>query len=257
MFDKTTAQEIFQKINDTFGLDYSKNSYIAFKKLEKFALKNNFTSFEDVKKSILKDNLLYEKLINMLTVGETYFFRELKQIEILSQEIPKNKSVNILCAPCSSGEEVYSIILYLKSKNLLNDKIKITGIDINSNVLEKAREGIYSNRSLSQLPISLKNKYFKIKNNLFHIDNNLKKAISFKKINIFDPDIDRLGNFDIIFSRNMLIYFDDKSKKKAINQFYKLLKTDGLLFLGHADLSCIPNGFKKYSNYINIFYKSS
>ncbi len=253
LFDNIIAKEILKNIQKIYGLDYTKQENIAMKKIERFALQNNFFSFKELKDNIEKDYILYEKLINLLTVGETYFYRELEQIKILAEILKKKKSVNILCAPCSSGEEVYSILIYLMEHNLLNNQIKIKGIDINTDALKKAIDGIYSARSISQLPHDIKEKYFKNKEKYFEISFKFKQYAIFEKFNVFDKNIEYLGKFDIVLSRNMLIYFNENEKKAAIEQFKKILVNNGLLFLGHADISFAPKDFKRCKNNYNIF----
>ncbi len=253
IFDNIIAKEILKNIQKIYGLDYTKQEHITMKKIERFARQNEFFSFEELKYAIKKDNVLYEKLINILTVGETYFYRELEQIKILTEILKKNNLANILCAPCSSGEEVYSILIYLKNQHLLNNRIKIKGIDINTDSLKKATDGVYNSRSISQLPKNIKDKYFLNMGKLFQISSEFKRYTIFERYNIFDTNIEYLGKFDIILSRNMLIYFNDNEKKSAIEQFKKLLKNDGFLFLGHADIPFIPKDFQRYTNNFNIF----
>ncbi len=253
IFNDTIAKEILKNIQNIYGLDYTKQEHITMKKIERFAHRNSFFSFEELKYAIKKDRFLHEKLINLLTVGETYFYRELEQIKILAEILKKNNSANILCAPCSSGEEVYSILIYLENQHFLNNHIKIKGIDINTDALKKATDGVFSARSTSQLPIGIKNRYFSKIGKLFKISSEFKRYATFEQYNIFDKNIEYLGKFDIILSRNMLIYFNDNKKKMAVEQFKKLLKNNGFLFLGHADVSFIPKEFYRYTNNYNIF----
>ena len=117
-----------------------------------------------------------------------------------------------------------------------NRDIEIVGIDIDSTVIAKAQAGNYSDRAVHAIPPALYAKYFKKVglNNVFSED--LRGAVDFKVVNIFDKaDIRALGKFDIIFSRNMLIYFDDASRKEVAMSFYDLLKPDGYVLLGHAE----------------------
>jgi chemotaxis protein methyltransferase CheR len=162
--------------------------------------------------------------------------------------MPKNDVLRILCAPSSSGEEPYTIAL-----NLLNEKkilaerdIELVGIDIDSKIIEKAKQGVYNKRSIQFIPNHLLKKYFDINGTDFYIKDMIKGAVNFKVVNIMNKvKIKQLGKFDIIFSRNMLIYFDDESKREVGVTFYDLLKSDGYIFLGHADkMSRISSLFK-------------
>ena len=251
-FSDLEAKEILIEIKSNYGLDYSKQEFITMKKLERFAKLHNLFSFKELQEEIKKEHTLYEKLINMLTVGETYFYRELGQIEHLAEVLEHKKNLNILSAPCSSGEEVYSILLYLQSKKLLSNAVKIKGIDINSDALCKAREGVYSERSTSQLPHEIRQQYFTKKANEYKLDEHFKQYVEFHRANVFELR-EGTDKYDIILSRNMLIYFDEEKKKKVIEKFRTLLKEDGLLCLGHADISFIPDGFTKENARSNIY----
>lgn len=251
-FSDLEAKEILIEIKRNYGLDYSKQEFITMKKLERFAKLHNLFSFKELQEEIKKEPTLYEKLINMLTVGETYFYRELGQIEHLAEVLQNKKSFNILSAPCSSGEEVYSILLYLQSKKLLSNTVKIKGIDINSDALRKAQEGVYSERSTSQLPHEIRQQYFTKKENEYKLDEHFKQYVEFHRANVFELR-EGVDKYDIILSRNMLIYFDEEKKKKVIEKFRTLLKEDGLLCLGHADISFVPDGFTKENARSNIY----
>lgn len=228
------------------------------KKLEPYLQQNNFDTFRIYfhklrfgdNKEILQDT------INRITVNETYFYREKFQFESLMEEVlPKldatkapNEVIRILCAPSSSGEEPYSIALYLLDENNILSKrdIEIVAIDIDSLVIQKALNGVYNRRSVQFIPEHLLKDYFKTKDGEYHICSTIRNAVNFKVLNVMDKyQMKQLGKFDIIFSRNMLIYFDDESRREAGVIFYDLLKPEGYVFLGHSDkMSRISSLFK-------------
>ena len=243
-FDDSIAREILVKIKNEFGLDYERQEYITFRKLERFALKHDIYDFAKLSSEIQTSQTLKKELINMLTVGETYFYRELGHFEILFKHMEQHHVSKILCAPSSSGEEVYSILLYLLKKRKKVD-FDIIGIDINSDALESATEACYSQRSVSKLPSELLSKHFEKRGDSFCVKQNLKKSATFKYQNVFDDSFETLGKFDIIFCRNMLIYFNDNEKKLLLKKFRNQLSDDGILFLGHADIAFTPEGYTK------------
>lgn len=211
---------------------------------------------------------LFEELINTITVNETYFFRENHQFETLTsiilQEISSNKKSNegirILSAPCSTGEEPYSIAIHiLEQGSIVNERdIEIVGIDIDSNCIEKARNGAYTKRSLRVMPQNLTEKYFSLKeDSLYYLDEQIKNAIKFEQVNIFNKEqVRKLGKFDIIFSRNMLIYFDDASQKEVVLNFYDMLNYGGYILLGHAEyMSRIAPIFSPIRHNESLVYK--
>lgn len=151
---------------------------------------------------------------------------------------PKNEAIRILCSPSSTGEEPYSIALHLLDEGKMVEErdFEIIGIDIDSTVLQKAKRGIFSERSIQFLPQHLLQEYFKPVSMSYEIAPFLREVIEFKKVNVMDKlQMKRLGKFDIIFSRNMLIYFDDASTREVAMTFYEMLKPKGYIFLGLAE----------------------
>jgi chemotaxis protein methyltransferase CheR len=221
------------------------------RKIEAVLIKYNFKDFSSFYHTIRfhKNENVIQDLINAITVNETYFWREHEQFKILTQEIlPKFiqkgmlPKVRILVSPCSSGEEVYSIMIAILEAEDLIEKlnIEIIGIDIDSEMIQKAKNGLYTKRSVEKLPILIQQKYFTQHDGLYKIDKMLREAATFFHANIFDSGLEeRLGYFDILFSRNMLIYFNMADKRRAFDSFYKLLRLNGYLFLGHADANHI------------------
>jgi len=209
-----------------------------------------------------KEGEEFQELMNAVTVNETYFFREHDQFEVLVNHVlpqlhqtrPKDEPLRILSSPCSTGEEPYSMVLYLlEEANLIEERdVEIVGIDIDSNVIKKAQDGKFSERSVHAIPPVQVQTYFKKVGLSYQLIDDLVGAVDFKVVNIFDKSaLRQLGRFDVIFSRNMLIYFDDASKKEVAMNFYDMLKPEGYVFLGHAEyMSRIVSVFKakKFEN---------
>ena len=193
-----------------------------------------------------KEGLEFQALMNAVTVNETYFFREVNQLDALAVNLlpelnelrAPGAPIRILSAPSSTGEEPYSMVIkILEEANVIASRdIEIVGIDIDSTVIAKAQAGKYTDRAVHAIPPGIYAKYFTKKNGANFFSEDLKAAVDFKVVNIFDKlEIRKLGKFDIIFSRNMLIYFDDASRKEVAMTFYDLLKPDGYVLLGHAE----------------------
>ena len=203
-----------------------------------------------------KDGTEFQALVNGMTVNETYFYREKEQFEVLVDRIlpelhaikPKGQTLRILSAPSSTGEEPYSMILHILEEGRIVEErdIEIVGIDIDSTVIEKAKLGKYSDRSVHAIPAGALAKYFKKKPLGYDLIDDLIGAVDFKLANVFDRgDMRKLGKFDVIFSRNMLIYFDDASRKEVAMTFYDMLNPGGYVLLGHAEyMSRITSVFK-------------
>ncbi|WP_457638775.1 CheR family methyltransferase [Persephonella sp.] len=204
--------------------------------------RNGFKDFDRFYSQLVYgDKNLLQQLYNTMTINETYFFREKDQFEYLVNkllpEIEKkgSKEVSILSAPSSTGEEVYSIAIYLMEKGVKTDFI-LLGIDIDSEAVEKAEKGFYTEKSMRGLPSYIKENYFLKVEGGYKVVESLKRSVSFKVVNVLDRyEMRKLGRFDIIFSRNMLIYFEDRMRNEVLATFYSILKPEGYLFLGHAE----------------------
>lgn len=235
-FNTYGLNDVLHYIKREIGVDlFSKNTIIETK-LKLFCERKEIYSFRKLFETLQHDRALRQDLIDLVTVNETYFYREEAQLELAVHFALALPNVKILCAPCASGEEVYSLSMMLTQKSRLSNSFSIKGIDINAEAIDKAEAGIYSERSLHKLSESLKNRFFTHNGKVYFIKKELFSSLSFQKINIFDHTFLDLGQFDIIFSRNMLIYFDDEFRLKTIERFAKLLKKEGKLFLGHADI---------------------
>ncbi len=188
-----------------------------------------------------------QQLINIMTVNETYFFREEHQLKCLALSIlpevvkkkPAGSLIRIWSIPSSSGEEPYSIAIYLLEYCPLVQEwdIEIIGSDIDTGMLQKAKEGIYSPRSVQHIPPSLLKKYFrKLSEDRYQISEELRRCIEFTRVNLNDStDTKQYRNFDVIFCRNLLIYFDDLSRRQAADVFYDALLPGGYILLGHSE----------------------
>lgn len=239
------------------GIEFNENRTTVDRKLVQFYTDKGFNDYNDFFSSIKTDKTLYQELINLLTTSETYFYREFYQIEICISHIKDlNKKIKILSAPCASGEEPYSLIIAMLENKIDLNNIEIYAIDINTEQINIAKDGIYSQRRLHKLSKEIKEKYFiEHTNDKFEIKPEIKKHVHFKQMNIFENFSHDLNNFDVIFSRNMLIYFNHEAQAKAEKIFYDKLCSGGYLFLGHADK--IPNAcnLKKRSEQGTVYYQ--
>lgn len=198
-----------------------------------------------------------EALINAFTINETYFYREDHQLAAMSRDmlpqIVRTKRpgdhVRIWSMPCSTGEECYSIALWLLENWALVDAyhVEIVGSDIDTAALDLAREGRYTPRALARLPAPVLSAYFEPESkHRRRIIGDLRESVRFTYANIVDSaTLAALGQFDIILCRNLLIYFDDTSRLIAANNLHAALKTGGFLCLGHSEsMSRISSRFE-------------
>ena len=188
-----------------------------------------------------------EQFINAFTVNETYFYREDHQLRCLTTDIlaqrvaarPRGDALRIWSVPCSTGEEPYSIAVWLLENWPQVDAydIEIVGSDIDTEVLETARAGVYGRRALMRLPPDLIERYFEpVGDEQWRIVEDLRGSVRFTAANIVDPaQTAPHGRFDVIFCRNMLIYFDDASRRIAAENLFESLLPGGYVCLGHTE----------------------
>lgn len=190
----------------------------------------------------------FQQIVNLMTVNETYFYREDHQFQCLVGpvldelvEIRKRRKgpIRILSLPCSTGEEPYSIALHLLEnwQGIAHHDVELGGCDIDTTVLRRSREGIYGARSLSRLPDAVRRKHFTpAGDGEFRISDDIRSAVKFFRLNLSNPNEARaLRNYDVIFCRNLLIYFDDVSRRMAAEALYDALAPGGFVFLGHSE----------------------
>jgi len=188
-----------------------------------------------------------EMLINAFTVNETYFYREEHQLACLSRSLlpdlittrrPGDK-IRIWSAPCSTGEEAYSIAIWLLENWRMVDayNVEIVGSDIDTHALQAAREALYGERALSRLPPDVVEAYFEpSRRHRRRLINDLRESVTFSPANLVDgPSLAGQGRFDVIFCRNVLIYFDEASRLLAARNLYDRLNPGGYVCLGHTE----------------------
>lgn len=186
-------------------------------------------------------------IMDILTTNETYFFRESFQLKAFTDEIiPElikvkakhcEKTIRIWSAGCSTGEEPYTIAMLLLDKpELAGWKIEIIGTDISQRVLHHARKGVYGNTSFRVTEPRYKSRYFIDQDGGYRVGDRIREFVTFSRLNLYDSSKYLfLGKMDIIFCRNVIIYFDMLAKKRVIENFYNTLNPGGFLLLGHSE----------------------
>ena len=218
----------------------------------------------------LARNVEMTKLFEVITTNETSFYRNPPQLKIFQEVIlPETldslrkqgtRRLRIWSAGCSTGEEPYTlaIMLYEVMKSeLLSWDIKITANDLSEAVLAAARKGLYNEYALRTAPKEIVDKYFKKDGVVYEVDPKLKRLVSFASINLSDRAmLKRNDRSQIIFCRNVIIYFDDEMKKQVIESFYDNLLPGGAMFIGHSEsLHNISRTFKPEQHEGTIVYR--
>jgi chemotaxis protein methyltransferase CheR len=244
----------YQKFCEYFyrrtGISFAENKrYFVDKRLIDRIQKSGASGVEDYFERLRRHdaNGEIEILINLLTINETYFYREDHQLDCLANGIlpelvsrrRKGDRIRIWSMPCSTGEEPYSIAMYLLENwpQVDDYDIEIMASDIDTNVLRAAEGGVYDARSLHRLTPEFVRKYFVSAGaEGFRLIDAIRQSVRFTKVNASDlVEMRGFANIDVIFCRNMLIYFDDRSRRQVVESFYDSLCQGGFICLGHSE----------------------
>ncbi len=239
VYDYEDVTPLMYYFEQETGITFGQQKNILKSKLTLFCKTNDIYSFTTLLNSTKSDAKMKQELMNLLTTNETYFYREFSQIRSVVEHVQKRASsapIKILCAPCATGEEPYSIAIALFEAGV-GVEFSITGIDINSEALQKAKEASYSKRHMGSMDERLVQRYFKLEDTQYKLSEKVKQRVSFEQKNIFESEFTALGKFDYVFSRNMLIYFDKATKLKAKSILESMQNDPSVgVFFGHADL---------------------
>jgi chemotaxis protein methyltransferase CheR len=242
-------RQLREQIYRRTGMFFADSSkYLLQKRLSPRARELNFESFQKYFYFLQYDprsETEYDQIFDLITTNETYFFREPAQLAAFIEEIvpeilsrKRVKKIRIWSAGCSSGEEPYSIAMLLDEARLYEKAaFEIFASDLNQAVLAKARKGHYRESSFRSTPPQVRDRHFtKDVDGSWHISDAIRNRVSFGRLNIYDEArVSLLGHLDVIFCRNVIIYFDDSSKRTVVNTFYNRLVDGGYLLLGHSE----------------------
>ena len=227
------------------GLHFTADSkYLLEKRLSKRLQYHRLKSFKDYYYLLRygqRRDLELAEVVDVLTTNETYFFREPKHFDFLRQQIMPSVRPGAgfrgWSAACSRGEEPYTIAMLLLEQLLLRDwSIDIIGTDISQRVLQTARKGVYGLPSFRSTDPAYLRRYFIETDGKYRIADGVKKLVTISHLNLFDtPRVALLGKMDIVFCRNVLIYFDGPTKTDVLNRIRRMMPKDGILYLGGAE----------------------
>jgi len=226
------------------------------RRIDSLINRNKFNSYEDYYQEINRNHKLFEEFINYLTINVSEFYRNPTQWQILKDEIfpqllTRDKRLKIWSAACSTGEEPYSLVLTL-SELIPKKFIQILATDIDKEALNKAKIGIYSSRSVANVPPHLLRQYFVKVGDSYQIHDEIKQCVQFRQHNLLsDPYPDKC---DLIVCRNVLIYFTEESKDQIYKNFYNALKDEGILFVGSTEQIILPARYR-FQSIRTFFYQ--
>ncbi|KNF07448.1 chemotaxis protein methyltransferase CheR [Gottschalkia purinilytica] len=229
------------------------------RRIESLISRNGYKNFDDYYIALKKDKKLFNEFINYLTINVSEFYRNPAQWmclekDILPNLIKKYKKLTIWSSACSTGEEPYSLVMLLSKFYNLKD-VKIIATDIDAGAIEKAKLGVYSEKSLQNLPNDFKLKYFDKIGMSYKIKEDIKSCVDFKKLNLLE---DRYPmDCHIILCRNVLIYFTEETKNIIYKKFHDSLSKDGILFVGSTEQIIMPDRYNLKSTKMFFYQKEA
>lgn len=253
MQDVPISADEFQRFREYFyrrsGIHFEPSKrYFVDKRLADRVRATGCSSFRDYFAMLrfATSELEWQALVNEMTVNETYFMREDYQFECLVQSIlpditarkRRGEPMRIWVMPSSSGEEAYTVAMFLLERWPQLDQwdVEIVSSDIDTRILAQAQAGLYSQRAIQHLPAAWLQKYFKRESDGWRITNTLRDVVAFTRVNLSDrKEVAAYRDYDVVFCRNLLIYFDDVSRRQAAESFFDVLRPGGFICLGHSE----------------------
>lgn len=253
-------------LKDRSGLAITPDkSYLLESRLMPLARRYGLKSLDEIVARLRGHNLeLARDVTEAMTTNESFFFRDQKPFDLFRDVVlprlletrAQRRSFRIWSAACSSGQEAYSLSILLKeaAAKLAGWKIDIIGTDLSKEVLAKAKAGLYSQFEVQRgLPIQMLIKHFVKKDESWQIDASLRAMVRFQEWNLLE-DLKGLGQFDVVFCRNVLIYFDPPTKTRVLANIARQMPDDGILFLGGAETVLgISESFKPMPNHRGLY----
>ena len=244
----TDFEIIAELLKERSGLALNKEkAYLLESRLNPVARKWNLSGFDELAQAIRTkgDEALLVDVTEAMTTNESFFFRDQKPFDQFNDMVlphllearAAKRSFRVWSAACSSGQEPYTLAMLLQehADKLAGWRVEIVATDLSNEILDKAKEGLYSQFEVQRgLPITHLVKYFVQVGDRWQIEDSLRKMIKFQPFNLLG-DLSELGKFDVVFCRNVLIYFDTPTKTKVLNGIADLLPADGFLYLGGAE----------------------
>lgn len=208
------------------------------RRIDTLIRRHNIADYDGFLAAIRTDKALFEEFVNYLTINVSEFYRNPEQWELLDKTfIPDlisryGKNLKVWSAACSTGDEPYSLVMAL-SRHIPLNMIKIIATDLDKQVIAQAKTGLYSEKSIANVPKDLKEKYFTKIGNSYQIANEIKARVEFREHNLLkDPYI---TGCHLIVCRNVLIYFTEDAKEEVYKKFNSSLTKDGILFIGSTE----------------------
>jgi chemotaxis protein methyltransferase CheR len=235
-----------KKVKDYTLIDLSQYKEAQMKRrLTTLRTKRGYATFVQFFDAMMKDKELFYEFLDRMTINVSEFWRNSNRWEVLEKQflpemLKQSRRLKCWSAACSTGEEPYTLAMIIAAMGALGDT-QLIATDIDEGALEKAKRGIYLDRSVREVPASYLSKYYKQDGVTYHIDESLKRAVKFQKQNLL---VDRFETgFDLIVCRNVMIYFTEEAKHLLYQKFANALKPGGILFVGSTEQIFSPGQY--------------
>lgn len=259
-------RELTEYMQANYGINLIEKRHLILGRLSNLVIEKGFNNFSDYLKFVFEDLSGNEinTIVNKLTTNHTFFMREAQHFKYFKdivlpylEQSAETKDLRVWSAGCSSGEESYTLQMliteYFEAK-MPKWNTNILATDISQKVLQVAEKGIYSSESIANIPQNWKVKYFsKIENENYQICDKIKNQIIYRNFNLMTKVFPFKKKFHVIFCRNVMIYFDLKTKMQLIKKFYDMTEVGGYLFIGHSE--SIDKSETKYKYIMPAVYR--
>ncbi len=240
---------IVRFLKSRYGIDMTRKREIVAGRLENYIRTKGWSTYTDYMNAVESDftGNLEKKLVNILSTNHTYFMREpehftyLRQVVLpwLKKKEDKSKDLRIWCAASSTGEEPYTLAMILMDFFGLEHgawDTQVLATDISTDVLRRAMDGVYTTEQVEPLPDNWKRRFFRkvLNQDVYRVTDELKKEVLFRKFNLMDS-LPFRKKLHVVFLRNVMIYFDERTKKELIQKIYDVMEPGGYLFIGQTE----------------------
>lgn len=228
------------------------------RRLTTLRMKKGYETFSAFYDAMMKDKPLFHEFLDRMTINVSEFWRNPNRWVVLRDKIlpiltaQNPGTLKIWSAACSTGEEPYTLAMILSEARMLS-RVRIVATDIDDGALNKAKEGVYVERSLKDVPPEVAARYFQEEGSLYRFNENLKREVSFQKQNLLTDRFDT--DYDLIVCRNVMIYFTESAKHKLYQKFAASLKPGGYLFVGSTEQIFNPGQYGLESSNETFFYR--
>lgn len=240
-------ESFIEKVKRKTGIDLSQYKERQMKRrIDSLISRNNESTYDGYFARLEKDKVVFDEFINYLTINVSEFYRNFGQWELLKDDIipmllEGRKSLKVWSAACSTGEEPYTLVMTLSNFFPLS-QIKILAADIDKEAINKAKVGVYNEKSIANVPKPFLDKFYTKVGNAYRINDEVKKCVEFKSMNLLEDAYP--SGYDLIVCRNVMIYFTEEAKEVMYHKFNQALRPGGVLFVGSTEQIIVP---KKYN----------